>query len=623
MRSVIRSRTLSAGALFLAVAGVIAPASAAPRALQTTQGSVAAPMRFPQDATYSTWVKPQRDIYRTTDQNGQLGYAFEIDRRTWGGAFRLDVLDGATGQEDIDITFYSDMAAPTSPGASDARGAGGEVGIVPASSTHAIVTLFYGADASFVYKAFAAVPKKAAKVSLPAAPKPGVHAGYGKNVTHPIATTLKKRSQVVIAVIDTGINPYHVSYRRPELVVHPSTYIEGFPKDAPALGLTLNQKDYAKARNADDAPVWSKVQERKLYWIPGTNIIGAYSQYDYYDETPEIGDPEIKGVKNMGRPVIDDSGHGTGTTSVSGGGIYGSNPDALIVSVEGFGTDAVKWAASQPWIDFISGSYGDPTATPYTKEVPKLPTLQNPVGETDSREYEHTGPFVLRDGRTACFSAGNGLSRTGAAYDRYSSIRPTSGPSWIVTVGAASPRNDQNYGWHSIPVDISSYGLHWPAADYASTDGSIDFGGTSNATPVTCGVFSKALLEARKALGDTREGIHSVGGQRVPAAGRRGPGLLSDGILTRIELQDAVFKTAQHAPFDPQTFAYEPVSTIPDSPAYYTQEGYGIANMASGKRAVDVIFGRSPMPDRAEVDQWIATIDIIRDALWNPDDYKS
>ncbi|MGH2829836.1 MAG: S8/S53 family peptidase [Actinomycetota bacterium] len=582
-------------------------------------------MRYPQDATYTTWVKPARDVYNNTGEHGQLGHVFRIDSRTWGGAFVLTPTGGTTGDEDVDITFYSDLApepgsSAVSPGASEARGPGDERGVVPSSSTHAIVTLFYGANAEFIYTAFAPVTRKALRTSLPKPPKRGIHASYGK-AKSALATSFKKKSHVVIAVVDTGINPYHVSYRRPDRLVHPSQYIEGFPKDAPALGLNLTEKNYVKARNGDDAPVWSKTKERKLYWIPGTNIIGAYSQYDYWDDTPGIGDTPITGVKNMPRPVIDDSGHGTGTTSVSGGGIYGSNPDALIVSVEGLGPDSVKWAANQPWIDVISGSYGDPAAVPYNKNVPKLPAAPQPAGELDGREYEATGPFVLRDGRTACFSAGNGLTRTGAAYDRYSSIRPTSGPSWVITVGAASPRNDQDYGWHSVPVDVSSYGLHWPAADYASTDGSIEFSGTSSATPITCGVFSKALLEARRALGDTREGIHTVRGERVPAAGRRSTGLLNDGVLTRKELQDAVLKTAMPAQFDATTYSYEPVPSVPHTPAYYTQEGYGVANKASAMRAVRVILGRDPMPDRTEVDRWIETIDMIRNQLWNPSDY--
>jgi hypothetical protein len=299
---------------------------------------------------------------------------------------------------------------------------------------------------------------------------------------------------------------------------------------------------------------------------------------------------------------------------------YGSNPDALIVVVEGLGDKGVKWASEQPWIDFISGSFGDAASVPCpdSEEI-----VDEATGIYCSRTYRYTAPFVLRDGRTALFSAGNGLSRTGVATDRYSSLRPTSGPSWVVTVGAVSPRNGQDYAWHSIPVDISSFGAHWPAAAPYSVDGEQSFGGTSNATPVTAGVFSRALLAARRSLGDAVEGIHTTEeGKHVPSLGPTGlsKGLIADGVLTRTELQDAVFKTALPEEFNPETFTYNPI-VIPDTPLYYTQQGYGNAHVASALRAIEVLLGRAPMPDRSDVDAWIASVDAVRDSLYPPPTY--
>ena len=48
----------------------------------------------------------------------------------------------------------------------------------------------------------------------------------------------------------------------------------------------------------------------------------------------------------------------------------------------------------------------------------------------------------------------------------------------------------------------------------------------------------------------------------------------------------------------------------------YKRQGYGTANVASGQRAVDVITGAAPMPDRADVDAWIATVDGVRDTVY-------
>jgi hypothetical protein len=570
---------------------------------QVEEGSILLPLRFPADATYASWPGGQRNVYTAVGSNGDVGYTFELSEVLGGGAFQLEVLSGATGAEDLDITFYASFNPVVSTGDYTERAAAGEAGTVPPGSRFAIVTMFTGADAAFRFTGFAPVLAPGLRDLPPVElPPPGIHATFGRQGGDVVAWAqrLRARPHVVIALIDTGINPYHLAYRRPDYAVHPSLYIDGFPGEAPAIGLTRDP-DYVVARTADDPTVWSQVGTARLYWIPGTNIVGAYSIADYEGVPPG-------GLAS--RPIIDDDGHGTGTSSVAAGARFGANSDALIVMVEGLGDAAVQWASEQPWIDFISGSYGDALALPCNDSI-------EDDGIWCGREYRFTAPFVLRDGRTACFSAGNGLSRTGVLYDRYSSLRPTSGPSWVISVGAVSPRNGQDYGWHSVPVDVSSYGNHWPAADAFSTAGETDFSGTSNATPVTCGVFSRALLAARRAMGDAVEGIH---GKDVAAVGRAQGGLMGDGVLRRQELQDAVLKTALPESFDESRWLFDPI-IVPDNPAYYTQEGYGIANIDSALRAIDVIAGRAPMPDRSEVDAWIAEIDALRDAIYPPPPY--
>jgi hypothetical protein len=589
-----------------------APAATAPA--QEQAGSIALPLRFAADVTYASWPGGQRTVYAAAGSNGHVGYTIELSDAVDGGAFELVSAGSVLGNEDFDIAFYASFTPTVSTATIATRGVGGETGTIPAGSRFAIVTLFDGANANFVFRAWEPVEtrdriKGLEPPALPAASGINPTFGFDGDRVAKWIKQLRKRSHVVIAVVDTGVNPYHAAYRRPEYAVHPSTYIDGFPADTPALGLNLAEPDYVAARGGDDGPVWSQVAEKKLYWIPGTNIIGAYSVADY-EGTPPGGLPS--------RPVIDDDGHGSGTTSVSGGGglssrgaPFGSNPDALIVSLEGLGDEGVKWASEQPWIDFISGSYGDPAAIPCNDQVDDMDVWCG-------REYRYTAPFVLRDSRTACFSAGNGLTRTGVLADRYSSLRPTSGPSWVITVGAVSPRNGQDYGWHSVPVDISSYGKYWPAAAPFSTTGEQSFGGTSNATPVTCGVFSKALLEARRALGDASEGIHTtLDGETAAAVGpaKRKGGLLADGVLTRVELERAVFTTAEPGEFDPNGWTYDPI-VVPTTPVYYTQQGYGTADVASAQRAVDVITGAAPMPGRADVDAWIATVDGVRDTVY-------
>jgi hypothetical protein len=78
--------------------------------------------------------------------------------------------------------------------------------------------------------------------------------------------------------LDTGINPYHVTFRdpSPRAQQHPSTYIPGYPADAEALPITLTEPDYARAVRRDCETIWKNVKPGRLYWFPGTKIVGAF-----------------------------------------------------------------------------------------------------------------------------------------------------------------------------------------------------------------------------------------------------------------------------------------------------------------------------------------------------------
>ena len=46
-----------------------------------------------------------------------------------------------------------------------------------------------------------------------------------------------------------------------------------------------------------------------------------------------------------------------------------------------------------------------------------------------------------------------------------------------------------------------------------------------------------------------------------------------------------------------------------------------MANVASAQRAIAVLLGKAPMPNRSEVDSWIATEDEVRDVVYPPPHY--
>lgn len=404
---------------------------------------------------------------------------------------------------------------------------------------------------------------------------------------------LGERSFVVVAVIDTGINPYHVDFRLPaddDLVgVHPSEFIDGFPAQTPAVDLTLDTATYQDAYDRD-VHTWRGLERDTLYTLPGTKVIGGWSS---------SMDPI------RGGPVIDDgpfgAGHGTATASVAAGLVHGVTPDVdvLIVAVQGLHAHAVAWATSQPWIDVVTNSWG----------------YQFNANSPTTGEHHHSRDFTDRGGIFAV-AAGNGFLSNGAPCGpTLTSLSTMTGPPWNVVVGAVSPHNDQPHCWHSIPPDVSSYGSDWPAAAHRSLDGSIAFGGTSNATPIVAGVMASLVLEARRAVGDTGTGprdgelVVAAQGAALPQAGP-----LADGRLDARTVTDIVFKTATVTPFDPGAAT---VDTVPNTPAYFVYAGYGLVNDDTRGDALEVVFGRAPLPDRSDVDTWMVARNTVQAAVWD------
>ena len=405
---------------------------------------------------------------------------------------------------------------------------------------------------------------------------------------------LKERSFVVVAVVDTGINPYHQDFRVPAdddlSDVPPWEFIEGYPTTATPVPLSLDMPTYEEAVE-EDAGTWSDVRQDRLHYFPGTKIIGGYS----------VGDAAYA---TSNPPIRDANGHGTATASLVGGAAHGFNRDmdTLIVAVQGLSVD---WALQQPWIDVVSNSWG------YNANL---------YFATD----EHNTTKVATDaGKVVAVAASNGATNTGIACDRTLTMTsPMAGPPWNLVVGAVSPKNQQAHCWHSIPPDVSSYGSSWPAAARNSLDGEISFGGTSCATPLVAGVVADQILEARRAFRDTREGPHGPAALAVAPDGSSKPssGPLADGVLVRTEVEETTMKTADPAPFDPSACIGDPLTcanTTPTTPAYFVYEGYGIVNQASAGEAMDVLFGRAPMPDRSDVDEWMSIRDTASGTVWN------
>jgi hypothetical protein len=413
----------------------------------------------------------------------------------------------------------------------------------------------------------------------------------------------------VVGINDSGLNPYHLefsadTYPDPDVLAltnnfrrHPSDYIPGYPKDTPAIRMTLGKGYFP----AEDADLWSLkdaahpygLEFGKLYWIPGTKIIGA----------TQPGPLSCSNCATGAHVILDDDGHGSGSSSVSVGNRYGYCPTCLIVIEKGLNADP---AAALPWVDIQSNSWGPLANVPLD-----LPT------QLSGGDPGRTTRLAVERGQTVLFASGNGAAN---AFDVPISTYGTSntGPDWNVVVGAIRRDNQRAIVGDGTPAHLSSWGDgNLPSACGTGTVSQCAFGGTSAATPYTAGVFGNVLTQVRRSIGDNNVGQRP--GQVVAQGTPTGTTYLADGKLTRAELREAVLKTA--FPLNQDNAQSIPILPYPLTAPYQGDinvvfEGYGAATPNSAKRAIDVLLGKMPLPNREAEDRWFAIDRQIRDSIW-------
>ncbi|MDQ3956473.1 MAG: S8 family peptidase [Actinomycetota bacterium] len=429
-----------------------------------------------------------------------------------------------------------------------------------------------------------------------------------------------------MALVDTGINPYHEVFRdRSRLAQrHPSTYIPGFPKDAKALRLTLNAPDYWTAVKADCKRIWSKIKPGQLYWFPGTKIVGGIAFDGRGLMNCDAAEP------SAGGRILDNSGHGTMVASRAAATEYGACKKCRVVAVQmptsvnilnpGPSTDssirAITWAAKNAsWIDAQSNSWG-----------PIVP-LWDPSGQAGllaaNPELARAVERVSRR-HLAFWASGNGVAFRGGVLGHPTLLSPHLGPSAVIVGGHDSGYMNTWPGFspHVVSDSCASWAAH---EDEIDKSGDSVGGGTSGATPFAAGGAGRILLEARRLLRDDQTGVS----KRIVAQGRargitRGP--LKDGKFTLAEWRQVLFKTASERP--KRQFEDGPVcegprwgptpvkwADVPDAYPEYVQIGYGAVDGDSAPIAARVLAGLKPLPDRSETDQYFAADRAAREVL--------
>lgn len=352
-------------------------------------------------------------------------------------------------------------------------------------------------------------------------------------------------ARVVVADVDSGVNPYHDAYHddSPSSVT-PDVLAEFGIGEAQIFTLTRTG-DLAADFAADQAK-WDAIEPGTPYWFEGTNLLGISF------------DVNAQGEPREGETLIfSDPGdeHGTGTSSA----VMDANAEAIVVMVEGVNSDSETWAFTHPAVDIVTTSYGIPGSPPV--------------------------PFHLENSYEGTVKLGK--LHYGAS-DNSPALSPpdgTSGPWW--TIGVAGFHEDTSGGRENLSgnvVDVvSDFTQDLPYCSDCET-GRKSVSGTSFATPRSAGTASAVLLETRRAAGHVGGPVvqDGVGSLAVSGNGFE---------LTPFELRRAFEEAAFYpglADYDPESAVFDDLGSAPVvDAAPWLQTGWGVFSPAEGYGVVD------------------------------------
>ncbi|HVL87456.1 MAG TPA: S8/S53 family peptidase [Candidatus Thermoplasmatota archaeon] len=385
------------------------------------------------------------------------------------------------------------------------------------------------------------------------------------------------RPHVVVAIFDTGINPYHPAFRAVGLP-EPALIIPDLP--------TYETVDLSFETAYDDAlqkDRSSSLEPGKLYWFRDTRILG----YSHYQSS------------SYRYAVLDEEGHGTAAASM----VLKTNPDAIILAVETFprGREILPWAANQSWIDVFSISSGP---------VANIPAefISPPPREQDGLRT------AVENGKLVVGAAGNEPVPPWMA--------PDPGAPWSIGVGGAWSNTRGETAVASKTPDFVSEFVVKVASKETTADEWYWSTGTSYGAPFVAGVVSRAIYEVRETWGHGKSIID--GAYAVHPDGHR---------LTNTDVRLALNRTAAYwsptdysAPSDPTSCLVCTVggATVPITPEIpgtpvgpWLQMGWGFVNESTVPALVSVLLGEIPLPEKPEgAKHFMDQIFKLREIYW-------
>lgn len=378
------------------------------------------------------------------------------------------------------------------------------------------------------------------------------------SLAHPTVSTAGPPSSgpIVIAVVESGgMNVLHSDYK-----LAPGQTTLRLPKGMPAVETVRlpSKGDFEERTKVVAQGPLGSMEPGTLHRVAGTRIIGLYAGRDTVDITL-------------------DRFHATGTTAAAVGLEHGTNPNALLVFVPDASRESWEWLVKQEWIDMISTSYYDFSSAER--------------GTCVSGESIHA---IAEQGRLVFSAMGNG--------EQAGHVSAPAGYPDSYQVGGVD--DDGRTFLPDGPTRPYETGdrYSFPSANADALTGSMDFGGTSGATPSTAGRAGEVITFARELLGARGGFSNGALATLGPGGFKPSQGPLKDGKLTRDELFDVMHHTATPAEVA--------------SPGRYLIEGYGAFQADAVALAKDVLAGRAEEPARPDEDRMHELVESVRPTFY-------
>jgi PKD repeat protein len=279
--------------------------------------------------------------------------------------------------------------------------------------------------------------------------------------------------RVVVALLDTGVNPYHLDFRRDGIAV-PYDELREAQTDAAPRVVPLTFADDLLTSLAADEETWAGIAPGELVHFAGTNVLGI--------DLHSISAAEWQLSTSFDEPrVMDVQGHGTATAST----VVRAHPDALVVAIK-VGTTlgghdiapAYGWAVAQPWIDVVSMSLGSPGNLPVSPDDWGVPLAQ--------REGWRAGKLLVD-------AAGNDPAPV--------LLDGCCGAPWSISVTGSEEAGDSHaIASSTLTPDFSSH-FTVEAAAHDSVSAQRSASGTSFGAPTVAGTVAAAVHELRRDAG--------------------------------------------------------------------------------------------------------------------------